>query len=79
MCIPKVQLHGYEYIYNEFLYERGPCALSICTWTHNLIGVLPYRQHLSILLHLLAYVLLFVFGIGSQKYIKNTLWFVNTN
>ena len=26
----------------------------ICTWTHNLMEVLPYRQHLSILLHVHA-------------------------
>ena len=26
----------------------------ICTWTHNLMEVFPYRQHLSILLHVHA-------------------------
>ena len=30
----------------------------ICTWTHNLMEVLPYRQHLSILLHVHECVLL---------------------
>ena len=30
----------------------------ICTWTHNLMELLPYRQHLSILLHVHACLIL---------------------
>ena len=39
----------------------------ICIWTHNLLEVLRYRQHLSILLHAHAYVtqLTYCYGMAS--------------